>query len=109
MYLFSSAYLYNIIMGCATGGLVMIMIIDHFYSATLSTNTQRRFPLQHGYCIGVSRRRAQATVSKGLAQGAVHKVRHAIFGQILPPPSVTLRHTSRDPPKVRHTSRTPHF
>src|SRR6218665_3890549 len=39
--------------------------------------------------------------------GAVHKVRHAIFGQFLPPPPVTLRHTSRDPPKVRHTSRTP--
>ena len=39
--------------------------------------------------------------------GAVHKVRHAIFGQFLPPPPVTLCHTSRDPPKVRHTSRTP--
>ena len=39
--------------------------------------------------------------------GAVHKVRHAIFGQFLPLPPVTLRHTSRDPPKVRHTSRTP--
>src|SRR6218665_1821703 len=26
-----------------------------------------------------------------------------------PPPPVTLRHTSRDPPKVRHTSRTPRF
>src|SRR6218665_1733059 len=25
--------------------------------------------LQHGYCIGVSRRSAQATVGKGLAQG----------------------------------------
>src|SRR6218665_229005 len=25
-----------------------------------------------------------------------------------PPPPVTLRHTSRDPPKVCHTSRTPH-
>ena len=42
--------------------------------------------------------------------GAVHKVRHAISGQFLPPfPPVTLRHTSRDPPKVRHTSRTPRF
>ena len=30
--------------------------------------------------------------------GAVHKVRHAIFDQFLPPPPVTLRHTSRDPP-----------
>src|SRR6218665_689387 len=39
--------------------------------------------------------------------GAVHKVRHAIFGQFLPPPPVTLCHTSRDPQKVRHTSRTP--
>src|SRR6218665_3325827 len=37
--------------------------------------------------------------------GAVHKVRHAIFGQFLPPPTVTLRQTSLDPPKVRHTSR----
>ena len=41
--------------------------------------------------------------------GAVHKVRHAIFGQFYPPP---LCHTSShisgpSPPKVRHTSRTP--
>jgi len=42
-----------------------------------------------------------------LPLGAVHKVRHAIFGQFWP--SVTLCHTSRDPPKVRHTSRTPRF
>ena len=34
------------------------------------------------------------------AFGAVHKVRHAIFGQFLHPlPSVTLRHTPRDPPE----------
>src|SRR6218665_3868673 len=37
------------------------------------------------------------------SQGAVHKVhkvRHAIFGQFLPPLSpVTLCHTSRDPPR----------
>ena len=32
----------------------------HFYSAP-STTTQRRSRLQHGYCIGVSRRSAQAT------------------------------------------------
>src|SRR6218665_1600164 len=31
--------------------------------------TQRRSRLQHGYCIGVSRRSAQATAGKGLAQG----------------------------------------
>src|SRR6218665_2960836 len=31
--------------------------------------SQRRSRLQHGYCIGVSRRSAQATVGKGLAQG----------------------------------------
>src|SRR6218665_1854108 len=42
-----------------------------------------------------------------IALGAVHKVRHAIFGQFLPHPPVTLSHTSRDPPKVRHTSRNP--
>jgi len=29
-----------------------------------------------------------------VSKGAVHKVRHAIFGQFLPPP---LCHTSRDP------------
>src|SRR6218665_1960482 len=32
-------------------------------------STQRRSRLQHGYCIGVSRRSAQATAGKGLAQG----------------------------------------
>src|SRR6218665_1168855 len=31
--------------------------------------TQRCSRLQQGYCIGVSRRSAQATVGKGLAQG----------------------------------------
>ena len=34
-----------------------------------SSTTQRRSRLQHGYCIGVSRRSAQATAGKGLAQG----------------------------------------
>src|SRR6218665_1393772 len=42
----------------------------HFYSApSSSSTTQRRSRLQHGYCIGVSRRSAQATAGKGLAQG----------------------------------------
>src|SRR6218665_1222279 len=43
----------------------------HFYSAHSSplATTQRRSLLQHGYCIGVSRRSAQATAGKGLAQG----------------------------------------
>src|SRR6218665_141083 len=42
----------------------------HFYSApSSSSTTQRRSRLQHGYCIGVSRRSAQATANKGLAQG----------------------------------------
>ena len=36
--------------------------------------------------------------------GAVHKVCHAIFGQFLPPPSVTLCHTSRDPQSTSHIS-----
>src|SRR6218665_1724912 len=35
----------------------------------MSSTTQRRSRLQHGYCIGVSCRSAQATVGKGLAQG----------------------------------------
>src|SRR6218665_1873511 len=34
-----------------------------------SSTTRRRSRLQHGYCIGVSRRSAQATAGKGLAQG----------------------------------------
>src|SRR6218665_592110 len=34
-----------------------------------SSATQRRSRLQHGYCIGVSRRSAQATAGKGLAKG----------------------------------------
>src|SRR6218665_4193773 len=34
-----------------------------------SSTTQRRSRLQHGYYIGVSRRNAQATAGKGLAQG----------------------------------------
>src|SRR6218665_3522572 len=42
---------------------------DHFYSAFKSPTTQRRSRLQHGYCIGFSRRSAQATAGKGLAQG----------------------------------------
>src|SRR6218665_1033884 len=33
------------------------------------STTQRRSRLQHGYCIEVSRRSAQATAGKGLAQG----------------------------------------
>jgi len=40
--------------------------------------------------------------------GAVHKVRHAIFGQFWPPPPVTLCHTSRDLPKsTSHISEPP--
>src|SRR6218665_397896 len=42
----------------------------HFYSASSSPLTTPRLSrLQHGYCIGVSRRSAQATAGKGLAQG----------------------------------------
>src|SRR6218665_1926271 len=43
----------------------------HFvpYHFVLEPNPQRRSRLQHGYCIGVSRRSAQATAGKGPAQG----------------------------------------
>src|SRR6218665_3120684 len=42
-----------------------------------------------------------------IIKGAVHKVRHAIFGQVLPPsPCHTLSHIP-GPPKVRHASWTP--
>ena len=43
-----------------------------------STTTQRRSRLQHGHCIGVSRRSAQATVGKGLAQGPYMTARAGI-------------------------------
>src|SRR6218665_3903252 len=52
-------------------GAQFIHSFGHFYSAPSSprsSTTQRRSRLQHGYCIGVSRRSAQATVGKGLAQ-----------------------------------------
>src|SRR6218665_1555809 len=44
-------------------------------------------------------------------KGAVHKVRHAIFGQFFPPPPVTLCHTSRDPLRkyVTHLGPLPRF
>src|SRR6218665_2369035 len=42
----------------------------HFYRAPFKpSTTQRHSRLQHGYCIGVSRRNTQATAGKGLAQG----------------------------------------
>ena len=56
----------------------MIMIIDYFYSASLSTITPRRSRLQHGNCIGVLRRSAQATVSEGLAQGPYMATREGV-------------------------------
>src|SRR6218665_2045520 len=47
---------------------------------------------------------------KAALLGAVHKVRHAIFGQFFPPPPVTLRHTSRDTPEsTSHISDPPIF
>src|SRR6218665_1559012 len=44
----------------------------------MSSTTQRRSRLQHGYCIGVSRRSAQATAGKGLAQGPYIAVRAGV-------------------------------
>ena len=54
--------------------------------------------------------RHQKVAHKYWAIGAVHKVRHAIFGQFWPPSPVTLCHTSRDPPEsTSHISDPPHF
>src|SRR6218665_1715234 len=50
----------------------VLVLFIHFYSAPSSPlllRGQRRSRLQHLYCIGVSRRSAQATAGKGLAQG----------------------------------------
>src|SRR6218665_2169990 len=41
--------------------------------------------------------------------GAVHKVRHAIFDQFLPPPPVTLSHVPRPPKSTSHISDSPDF
>ena len=52
------------LMSTLTSFILAISILPfqvHYYSEAL--------PTQHGYCIGVSRRSAQATVSKELAQG----------------------------------------
>ena len=43
-------------------------ILDIYIALFKSSTTQRRSRLQHGYSFGVSRRSAQATVGKGLAQ-----------------------------------------
>src|SRR6218665_2714 len=47
--------------------------------------------------------------NRSIAIGAVHKVRHAIFGQFCPPSSVTLFHTSRDPQSMSYISPPPLF
>src|SRR6218665_3812840 len=54
--------------------IIYILFIHSFIRPFLwrpfkSSTTQRRSRLQHGYCIGVSRRNAQATAGKGLVQG----------------------------------------
>src|SRR6218665_348813 len=43
----------------------------------------------------------------GIGAGPSIKYVTLFLANFYPLPSVTLRHTSRDPPKVRHTSRTP--
>ena len=48
------------------------------YRPFKSSTTQRRSRLQHRYCIGVSRRSAQATEGKGLAQGPYVAVRAGV-------------------------------
>src|SRR6218665_2895543 len=97
-----------------------------------STTTQRRSRLQHGYYIGVSRRSAQATVGKGLAQGPYVVARagvvpttlrlkvidstnapstsHATVGILC---TVAVRHSQGPPlpgfttPRVRHSQGSP--
>src|SRR6218665_3410872 len=52
---------------CTAG--VHSFIRPFLYRPFKSSTTQRRSRLQHGYCIGVSRRSPQATIGKRLAQG----------------------------------------
>src|SRR6218665_3444210 len=55
-----------------------------------SSTTQRRSRLQQGYCVGVSRRSAQATAGKGLAQGPYMAAR-AVGSRTHDPPVESYR------------------
>src|SRR6218665_3026667 len=50
--------------------MIYIYIYIYIFIMFKSSTTQRRSRIQHGYHIGVSRRSAQATAGKGLAQGS---------------------------------------
>ena len=63
-----------------------------------SSTTQRHSRLQHGYCIGVSRRSAQATEGKGLAQGPYMAARAGVE-------PTTLRLKAIDSPRHHHVPR----
>src|SRR6218665_281849 len=57
---------------------------------SLSTTTQRRSRLQHRYCIGVSRRSTQVTVSEGLTHGPYMAARAGVEPTTLRLKSLTL-------------------
>src|SRR6218665_2985378 len=56
---------------------------SHFYIASSSPLIRGAPGLLHGYCIGVSRRSAQETVRKGLAQGPYVAARAEVEPTIL--------------------------
>src|SRR6218665_3057477 len=61
-----------------------------------STTTQRHSRLQHLYCIGVSRRSAQATVCKGFAQGPYVAARAGVEPTTL---RLKVIHSTNVPPR----------
>src|SRR6218665_2260215 len=76
----------------------------------MSSTTQRRSQLQHGYCIGVSRRRAQATAGKGLGQGPYVAARAVVEPttlrlKVIVSTKAPPRPTSTPPSTVRHKTR----
>ena len=77
----------------------------HFYSASFSPLLlQRRYRLQHVYCIGVSRRSAQATISKGLNQDPYVAARAGVEPTTLRLRIIELTNAQQRPTTLRNNS-----
>src|SRR6218665_2717363 len=76
----------------------------HIFNRNISLMTlYTQTPVKLDYLIG----KLGSVLEAARHQGAVHKVCHAIFDHLTPPPPVTLCHTSRNPHKVRHIQEHP--
>src|SRR6218665_4165480 len=74
-------------MYCLTLIMIMIMIIDHFYSATLFTNAQRRSRLQRGYfgCMSSTQPKRHHVVDYKFRISPLFSLFYS-FSTFLPPP-----------------------